>query len=203
MESELSSAGIIGSDNWQAYTWKNELSLHTARVQQHFAEYLDEDFDAEHSPFHMLEKAFVLCGFVMRRMMETRVVTDKLRETKIGVRCFPKAGDREFRQRWYSKTGPAGIKQYEMGTPKTETMSISDLGNEIIHASQLAIAYGFRDFNDGILIGSDWRYTKRLLHLTPGEFQSIVDLVLTDHVSVAMDGFEGDPADGKIVTIRK
>ncbi|MCD2173975.1 hypothetical protein [Rhizobium sp. C4] len=195
--------GIIGSGTWQTYTWKNDLHLQSSRVAVSFAEYMDEEYSGAHVPFHMLERAFVLCGFIMRRMMETRVVTDKLREREIEVRCLAKAADEPFFKPWVSNTGPREFRQYAMEAPELVKMTIREFGNEIIHASQLAIAYDFEQFDDGILIASDWHYKKRLLHVTPAEFQAIVDLVLNDEITSMRDAYDGDPADGKITCIRE
>ncbi|MGO7400357.1 hypothetical protein ACCS88_21240 [Rhizobium ruizarguesonis] len=197
------SSGVIGYGRWQAYTWKKELALHSSRALQHFKEYLDDEFDGDFSPFDMLERAIVLSGFVMRRMMETRVVTDKLRASKIGIRCLPVECTEAFLRPWVSDTGPRRVGQYNFDSPGIVEMTIRDFGNEIIHASQLAIAYDFEEIEDGILIASDWHFKKRLLHVTPVEFKEVCDRVLQDEITLWMDGYEGYNPTGRIISIRE
>ena len=93
---------------WQPYPWKNELALQSERVAIHYAEMLSDDFDGEHSPMDMLDRAIVLAAFAIRRMFEKRLVTDKLASEKISVRTFQSLRSKEFRQPYigYSGGGP-------------------------------------------------------------------------------------------------
>ena len=93
---------------WQSYPWKNELALQSERVAIHYAEMLSDDFDGEHSPMDMLDRAIVLAAFAIRRMFEKRLVTDKLASEKISVRTFQSLRSKEFRQPYigYSGGGP-------------------------------------------------------------------------------------------------
>jgi hypothetical protein len=73
---------------WQGYTWKNELAVQSERVAPHFNEIFSASSEAEHNPMHMLDRAIVLAGFSVRRMIEKKLVTDRLVEEKMLVRSF-------------------------------------------------------------------------------------------------------------------
>jgi hypothetical protein len=72
----------ISYGTWQVYPWKNELATQSERVAVHYSELLDDDFEGEHSPLDMLDRAIVLSGFAIRRMFEKRLATDKLRNVE-------------------------------------------------------------------------------------------------------------------------
>lgn len=181
------SIGVLGSDRWQDYTWKNELYTQANRSLMHFEEYLDDAYDGASNPFHMFERSFILSGFIIRRMSETRLITDALRDRKIHIRCFNKRKDVEVVDAWRGSTGPRALDGYAFEKPQKATMSVQEFGDEVIHASQLAIGCNFRKFGDGIFLASDKRYKKRLLHITPKEFKNVVELVLHDQIKFAAD----------------
>ena len=57
---------------------------------------MSDDFDGEHCPMDMLDRAIVLAAFAMRRMFEKRLVTDKLAGEKISIRTFLRLRSKEF-----------------------------------------------------------------------------------------------------------
>ena len=196
----ISSTGVVLSDTWQIYTWKHELACHSKRVTQHFRELMDDDYDGPDAPFHMLERALTLSGFVMRRMMERKLVTDLLQAQKISIRTINNPNKEEFSEPWISDTGPRGAFQYDFSNPDEIELSIKNFGDEIVHASQIAIAYNFCGIEDGILIASDWHNKKRLLHVTPAEYELIVAMILDDEIKSSVDGYG---ADGKVFSRRE
>lgn len=196
------SIGVLGSDRWQVYTWKNELQTQANRSLMHFAEYLNDAYDGTSNPFHMFERSFILCGFIIRRMSETRLITDALRDKKIHIRCFNRRKDAEVADSWRGYTGPRTLEGYAFEKPQKATLSVQEFGDEVLHASQLAIAYGFRKFADGILLASDKRYKKRLLHITPEEFKKVVELVLHDQIKFLADGDSALSAEGDVLCVR-
>src|ERR1700686_5755428 len=94
----------ISYGTWQVYPWKNELATQK-RVAHHYSELLDDDFQGEHSPLDMLDRAIVLSGFAIRRMFEKRLVTDKLRNVEIAVRTFSTKHKEKFRPPYVSDSG--------------------------------------------------------------------------------------------------
>ena len=128
----------ISYGQWQSYPWKNELAMQSQRVAIHFAEMLRDDFDGEHSPLDMLDRAIVLSAFAMRRMFEKRLVTDKLASEKISTRTFPAlAFERVPTAPTRSYSGGWAFENYSFETVSTKLLTISDVANEIIHSSQL------------------------------------------------------------------
>lgn len=161
---------------------------------------MDDDFDGSHNPFHMLERALTISGFAMRRMMERKLVTDLLQSKKIILRTINNPDKDGFSGPWIGDTGPRGAFQYDFSNPDKIELSIKNFGDEIVHASQIAIAYNFPSIEDGILIASDWHTKKRLLHVTPAEFKTIVATILDDEIISTADGYD---ANGKVFSRRE
>ena len=189
----------ILSSHWVNYPWKNELKTQAERVVASTAEILSEDDQTEHHPMAMLERALVLAAFRIRRMIEKRVVTDAIAALNVKVRSYP-ARNMNFRRPFTSSTGSNTYSNYELGSPAVVGMSLKQLCNEIIHASQLMVISGEQSIEDGLLFASDEKLSSRLIHLTAQEFTEYVNLVLADHITVWMD--EYDPANNKVRTTR-
>lgn len=193
--------GVIYSDRWPVYTWKNELLCQSERVVQHYREFLDKDTEVEHSPFHMLERALILSGFVMRRMDEKRLITDELSKKKFRIVTFNLKEDLDkFSAPWISDTGPHRASLYDFSVPERVEMTVRKLGDEIIHASQLSIIHDYDQVEDGLLISSDYNVNKRLLHLSPDQYTEIVKQVLDDLIYSQMDGYNEDT--GEVIARR-
>ena len=186
----------ISYGQWQSYPWKNELAMQSQRVAIHFAEMLRDDFDGEHSPLDMLDRAIVLSAFAMRRMFEKRLVTDKLASEKISTRTFQRLHSKEFRQPYIGYSGGWAFENYSFETVSTKLLTISDVANEIIHSSQLMFVNNEETIPTGLFIASDWHLKTRLLHFTIEEFSSMVKRVLDDRMMVTTDRW--DSKTGKV-----
>lgn len=187
------------SFSWVDYPWKNELATQAERIEKHFQEALDEDFNGEHSPLHMLERAVVLAAFSIRRLVEKRLLTDALAGSRHSVATFLATED--YRAPFQSQTGGRLLSNYDFAVPVATEMRLSDVANEIIHSSQLAIlAGGDLALPDGLLVASDWNMKKRVLHIPMTILRSWIDAVLHDRVAVFTD--EWDPETGKVRAVR-
>ncbi|MAM39665.1 MAG: hypothetical protein CL949_14440 [Erythrobacter sp.] len=178
------------SCSWESYPWKNELATQAERVEQHFAEVLDDNFESEWSPLHMLERALVLSAFAMRRMIEKRLVTDELKARTYRFTTYLAAN--AYRSPAHGSTGGQVFRNYRLGEPTGLRLRIADLANEIIHSSQLLVIYGPGNPSTGLLIASDWNMQKRIIHLTIEEFRDSVDVVLNDRVTHAIDSWDSE-----------
>jgi hypothetical protein len=185
---------------WQSYPWKNELALQSERVAIHYAEMLSDDFDGQHSPMDMLDRAIVLAAFAMRRMFEKRLVTDGLASEKISIRTFPSLRSKEFRQPYIGYSGGQAFRNYSWKAC-TKRLNISNVANEIIHASQLMLAYDDEIIPTGLLIASDLHLKDRLLHFTIEEFSAMVKRVLDDRVTSATERWDWET--GKVCARRE
>jgi hypothetical protein len=105
MRNESVNGMPISYDEWQEYPWKNDLATQSHRVTVHFNEIISDSFEGEHDPLHMLDRAIVLTAFIIRRMIERKLVTDRLAAAKISVRSFLSNGDDEFRPPFHSCMG--------------------------------------------------------------------------------------------------
>lgn len=186
---------------WQSYTWKNELSEQSGRVATHLAEALDEDSNPGHNPYHMLDRAIVLSAFAIRRMVEKRLITDRLSKIDIDVRIFPSRPNADFRQPYIGYAGEDAFRNYDLESSLSQQLKIGDVANEIIHASQIMVSKGEANVKDGLLIASDRNLKHRLLHFTIEEFSALTKLVLDDFVRLERD--EWDPQTGKTSAVRE
>ena len=75
--------GSVSSSRWQSYTWKNELAEQKRRICLHLDEVFAEA-DTEHNPYHMLERAIGVAALCMRRLIECRLVTDRIPGVEVG-----------------------------------------------------------------------------------------------------------------------
>ena len=173
----------ISYDQWESYPWKNELALQLERAVIHFNEVLSDEFAGKHRPFHMMDRAIVLAGFSIRRMIEKRLLTDKLSEITLEVNCFPVNKSNDFRKPYHGHTGGHTFRNYDLENMERIDLKIEDLANEIIHASQIMVLYDEDSLSDGLLLVSDWHLRKRILYLTIDEFSSFGHLVLDDIIS--------------------
>lgn len=191
----------ISSTRWQDYPWKNELALQAERAIAHGREVIDEDFGGDHSPLDMLERALVLAGFCIRRMIEKRLVTDTFAESKRAVRSFPARSAEAFRPPFRSSSGGMAFNNYAFDAPAILEMTAGELANEIIHSSQLMVLDGEDFAADGFLIASDWHLKKRVLHLPFDEFAAFAASVLDDRVYFTSD--QWDPETGRVTHERR
>ncbi|MGY3589021.1 hypothetical protein ACVIGB_002024 [Bradyrhizobium sp. USDA 4341] len=169
------------------------------RVVSHFAEAIS-DADVPHNPLHMLDRALMISAFAIRRMVEKRLITDKLADVQITVRTFPSRDNGEFHQPYVGESGGTVHNNYSIEKPELKDLKIGEFANEIIHASQLMIVQDEYGIEDGLAIASDWHLKKRLLHVTPDEFSGVVDLILNDFVRIQSEAW--DPATGKVTATR-
>lgn len=165
----------------------------------HLDEVLDDEFQGDHDPLAMLERAIALAAFCMRRMFEKRLVTDALAALTVDVRSFP-AIDRGFRPPFHGASGGTAYSNYEFSRPETLQLSLRVLANEIIHSSQLMVIGQDERVADGLLVASDLHLRKRVLHVTREEFEACVQLVLDDRVAISSEAW--DPATDKVASKR-
>jgi hypothetical protein len=196
------SGQFASSFEWKSYHWKTDLQLHAERVEAHLNEALNDEFDKEHHPLHMLERALVLSAFCIRRMVEKKVVTDQLAASKISVRTF--LSSPTYRPPLFSTSGTnyTVFSNYVLEKSVFEDIKVGDIANEIIHSSQLLVFNGAgSEPKSGLLIASDFRMRRRLLHFTAPEFRSWVNSVLDDRVGMSTDRW--DPETGKVFATRE
>ncbi len=185
--------------DWQAYTWKNELALQAAQVREHILEVLDEGFNGEHNPHHMLERALCLSAFCVRRLLEKRLLTDSFSAIELEVRTFPKV-ERDIDRPAFHRSAGGTLANFELAAPAIVRLKPKGLADEIIHSSQLMVIGDQAGLADGMLIVSDWHLRSRIIHLSIAEYQSFTGAVLADEVKAARD--EWDPKSGRVVSTR-
>ena len=187
------------SCNWESYPWKNELAEQLDRVEVHFAEAADDEYEGEHNPLHMLERALVLAAFAVRRMIEKRLVTDRLVSHSVSIRSFPARG--RLRRPMHGASGGQVFENYDFEAPAVLNLPMAKVANEIIHSSQLLVLSGLGLVKDGLLIASDFGLKTRLLHLTIEEFRGYARLVLDDRIRLSADDWDHET--GKVTARRE
>ena len=180
----------VAVGKWEAGPWKASLREHW-RVAQVVAEFLahdheDSTFPYVGNPFAVFEQSFVLAGFCMRRLAEKHLLTDRLNEKLVSFRCFP-AVDENFRPPLPGSTSNMFYQNYRFDAPETAPLTIRDFGNEVVHSSHVGVVTEPEMLPVGIVVASDWRLYKRLLHLTFTEWADLCGSVLADRVALASD----------------
>lgn len=175
--------------NWQDYTWKNELHEQFRRVELYFNEAIDENYDGEHSPLHMLERALALAAFSIRRLIEKRLVKDSFADVTWNIPTFPATAD--FRSPFHSSSGGRVLSNYDFDNCIAVAMRAGEIANEIIHSSQLLV---FCDETEnpgnGLIVASDWYMKRRVLYLPIASLRAVVNATLDNTATSMVDWWD-------------
>jgi hypothetical protein len=175
--------------DWQDYTWKNELHEQFRRVELHFSEALDENYDGEHSPLHMLERALVLAAFSVRRLIEKRLVKDAFADFTWDISTF--ASTEDYRSPFHSSSGGMVLSNYDFDKCIVAAMRAGEIANEIIHSSQLLVFFDEAENpGKGLLVASDWHMKRRVLHLPIASLRAIVQATLDNTAANRVDWWD-------------
>ncbi|RAH96340.1 hypothetical protein DLJ53_32305 [Acuticoccus sediminis] len=185
---QMRKMGSVSSSEWQAYTWKNELSEQKRRVGLHLDEALT-DAETEHNPYHMLERAIGVAAVCMRRLIECRLVTDRFRDTALQVHEVLAKGDADWREPFVSRTASEIFNNYDLSARHAEKRIPKIISDKMLHARVIGVLSGNAFMPDGLLIASDTQSMTQLFHFTPPEIASIFDAFLDDQVRSSSDGY--------------
>jgi hypothetical protein len=175
--------------DWQDYTWKNELLEQLRHVEVYFNEALDEEYDLQHSPLHMLERALALAAFSMRRLIEKRLVKDAFAEVTWDISTFSATSD--YRPPFHSSSGGWVLSNYDFENCIAVAMRAGDIANEIIHSSQLLVLCDVAaNPGSGLLIASDWNMKRRILHIPIGSLRMIIEAALNNTATTKVDWWD-------------
>jgi hypothetical protein len=192
---------MITYGEWESYIWKRELESQIRHASIYYDELiLDLDF-MYHNPLHALEHSIILAAFSIRRMIEKRLLTDKLSKKMFPVNVYYTKDPKEFRKPYYGHSGASVYHNYDLEILSVEQLKIADIVNEIIHASQFMFANKDEKIPPGLLIASDWNMKNRLLHFTFQEIDFITKEIIKDKVKSKFDSW--DPETGKVTATRE
>ena len=127
------SMGVVSSSTWADYAWKNELDLQHSRVITHLDE-IQQDLETDHNPHHMLERAFSLTAFCMRRLIECRLITDSLREGNIRIYEIPRQSSNAFRENFLHSTSGHVFKNYDLTQRIPQHKKVREIINRFLPA---------------------------------------------------------------------
>lgn len=176
----------VAYSSWAGYAWKNELHEQKDRVLQHLREIL-EDEATEHNPHHMLERAFSLAAFCMRRLIECHLVTDLFRGSKMQVFEIPRTTDIQRRYQFLRDTGGNISEYYDMHKRCREMRYPKYISDKFLHARTIAVVSGSPYLPNGLLVASDHQAKHSLFHMAPDEFDKIACAFLDDQIRSEMD----------------
>lgn len=193
--------GIV-SGHWSAEALKDLLSHHGRIVHTcvQFAIAQDDEaiFPYDGDLFSTFETSFVLAAFAIRRLVEKRLVTDSLNNRKWSVTMYPSKPD--VRPPLPGSTSNGFYRGYLFDKKGSHTLSLKELGHEVIHSSNLGIVTEPEELPLGIVVASDHRLTRRILHLTLEQWSSMCRAVLDDRIALATD--EWNPKTGAVTAKR-
>lgn len=183
---EMLRFGSISYSDWAGYAWKNELNEQRDRVLTHFGEIVRDEL-TDHNPHHMLERAFSITSFCMRRLIECRLVTDVFRETALSVFKIPRRADPKGRDPFLRSTGGNFFDNFDMKQRVQEPSTPKFIADKFLHARFIAVLSGSCYLADGLLVASDHQSRHSLFHMTLEEFDEIARAFLDDRISMEKD----------------
>ena len=192
----------IASGDWNPEIWKLTLAHHgrIAHVCVEFAicRHDEATFPYDGDPFSTFEISFVLAAFCIRRLSEKRLLTDALNEKKWSITSYP--ATEMVRKPFASRSSNDFYRGYEFVKRGTHTLTLKELGHEVIHSSNLGIVTEADSLPTGIVVASDNRLTKRLPHIGLEQWAEICRAVLDDRVHYSSDGW--NPETGAVTATR-
>lgn len=193
----------IAVGRWDSRLWKETLAHHgrIARVCAEFAIAQDDEatFPYDGDLFGAFETSFVLAAFCIRRLSEKRLLTDALNEKKWGVGMYPSS--EAIRQPYVGHSSNGFYRGYKFDKRGTHTLTLKELGHEIIHSSNLGIVTEEDELPIGIVVASDNRLSKRVLHISLDQWTEVCFAVLDDRVYSESD--QWNPETGEITATRE
>ena len=191
----------IISGRWPVYTWKNELKYHSEHAVQHFHEIICDEYSGTSNTFDMFERAFVLTGFIIRRMIEKKLVTDKTASKTLKFKTFVLMKLDSHEKPWVSDSGLKGFGKINFDTPEIKEMNLKTFGHEVVHCSQLSFLNKHESIEPSILVSSEHFAEKRFIQMTIDDYTDVVQLVLNDQIKTQADGYH--PESGEVFAIRE
>lgn len=190
---------VISYSSWQDGEWKNTLSKLIEKTFLHFQAIVIDDSTYPYNAIASLEHDLILIGFCIRRLIEKRLVTDKLIKETINIRAYEKKSE-STRKPFVSMMGGHVYESYNTSKELNMNLNYRQIGDELIHSTQIMTVYNDEVLPNGLLIASDWGQDKRLLHFTLEDLSMLVNNVLKDQVLIASD--QWDPITGKVTVKR-
>lgn len=199
---EMLRFGSVSYSDWAGYAWKNELHEQRNRVLLHFRE-LIEELETDHNPHHMLERAFSVSAFCMRRLIECRLVTDRFRDSDLPIfEIARKPGEwPETRDPFLCSTGGNFFDNFNMKNRSRVSRKPKLVADKFLHARFVALLSGSEYLPDGLLVASDHQAKHSLFHMTIEDYDEIVHAFLGDQVKLKKDWV--DIETGKVHAIRE
>jgi hypothetical protein len=179
----------VAYSSWAGYAWKGELHEQKSRVIQHLREIIEDEV-TDHNPHHMLERAFSLTAFCMRRLIECHLVTDLFCETQMQVVEIPRTTDQKRHEHFLRDTGGDFFSHFDMQQRCLAMRSPKYISDKFLHARIIAVLTGSPYLPNGLLVASDHQAKHSLFHMTANEFDNIVRAFLDDQISFEMDAID-------------
>ncbi|NIP76725.1 MAG: hypothetical protein GTN90_12415, partial [Xanthomonadales bacterium] len=143
----------------------------------------------DHNPHHMLERAFSLAAFCMRRLLERNLVTDRFRNTQLEmfeIQRTPGAWP-DQRDPFICSTGGEIYSNFDMKKRTLTKWKPKMVADKFVHARYIAVHSGSIYLPDGLLVASDYQSKNSLFHMTAEEYDKLVRSFLDDRVRLESD----------------
>ncbi|WP_082789601.1 hypothetical protein [Acetobacter malorum] len=180
--------GTVSSSEWQAYTWKNELTEQRRRIVLHLDEALMGS-ETEHHPLHMLERSIGIAAMCMRRLIECRLLTDRFCNNELNVHVIHPKEAVEWREPFLNRSASHIFNNYDMTARYSIKKNPRYISSKLLHAQVIGVIANSFYLPDGLLIASDFQKKNNLFHFSPPEITGICDAFLSDKVKSSFDGY--------------
>jgi hypothetical protein len=190
--------GVMIDDS---YVWKDRLRRGRATLRRKLREAINDPERAE-AAFVEVEAFAFLTGYIVRKLIEARKLSDELEEALLSVTTFPaQPGYRlDFLNAHKIDRG------YDLRAGSVATIGLKSFCNLLVHSFVFMPATDDRSAEwTGFFLNSDRTRNKELLFVAREDFDVLVDEVIRDYVSsmhvdrirntvTKSRGLDGEPA---------
>jgi len=152
---------------FESYYWKNNLRRNATSIKSRIA---NQKIWRDAS-LAILEQEIILSFYSIRKLLESKKVTDELKHKFIPTKCYKRLGDGNINYyNWHDID-----KHYALQTQESNNVKIKDICNLIIHS--YIFIFNFNDTNSpySVFFNSDYTKNEQLYEL---ELASIIDIFL-------------------------
>jgi hypothetical protein len=174
----------LAKHRYQGVDWKQDLHLSRTELAEHL-----EVGEGTRSICIAVERFVMRGALALRKLQDRRTLSDEVRHSTWAVRRYPciQRPDPRF---WFDGTIDLVnhhhiARHYRLETPGMTTLSLQDVANSLIHSFVFVVWPEPEDEvpkDTRFFFNSDKTKNEAVWEMSVGEFQAVVDAVLSDDV---------------------
>ena len=160
----------------QSHPWRRELRRHRAQLVKIAAAALDEEM-----PDYKIERPILYSAIIMRRLIESRKITDKTRGRQFAVEAFASLPDRADVMARLTMQGHIE-EEFDLQAPTAPAMDIWNMASELLHSGFINWEVDEENRFVAIYVASIRNLATRLLRIPLASYLAVIDAILSDKV---------------------